>query len=229
MERINAGKETQQFFKPDGTVSASYCLDSGDAPSEACRYDIRGSRVATGTFFKEDIPKSPCTVHTYVDIDTTTNQLATQYCPPENKKSVAMLNLDRRFDIDGIKLNDEKYTVRSFEDPAALNPTSAANPPGQFRVGVNLKEGEVQPNSYCTAHSSAPTPSPSPSDPWDDLFPPDNPDDGTGDTGEQGGTPPGGAATPSPSPTTSSPSNGQGSQSGGSVIGDPASTHNNGE
>jgi len=178
MAKIHENLETKEFFTPSGTlVKASYCLDSGKAPGPACREDIRGSRVATGTFFSEDVPKEACDVHKYVNIDSVTKQLATPYCPPERISRVAMLDLDRRFPIPGVKLNDEVYTIRSYDNPDAISSD------GTFRVGMNLKKDQIQHNAFCTEHAEPPPPSPSPSeapknpwDFWDDLFP-DDPDD----------------------------------------------------
>jgi len=230
MSKIHENLEAREFFTPSGTlVKASYCLDSGMAPGPACRDDIRGSRVATGTFFSEDVPKEACDVHKYVNIDSVTKQLATPYCPPERLMRVAMLDLDRRFPVAGIKLNDEMYTIRDYDNPDAISSD------GTFRVGMNLKKDQIQHNAFCSEHAQAPSPSPSPSeDPWDygdDDFPDDpngngsNPggNNGNGPGNNSGNTNPGGSNNGSGN-NPSGPSGGDGKNPDdeGAEIGDPA-------
>lgn len=158
MEKIHADLEPADFFTPSGTlVKASYCRDSGLAPTEACRNDIRGSRVATGTFFAEDVPTAPCNVHKYVTIDSESQQLANAYCPPENLKRVAMLNLDRRFPLQNVVLNDERFTI-PMQD-------TTGGPSGEgYRVGAALKKDEILHRSYCTLHTEETVQTPGPSD-----------------------------------------------------------------
>jgi penicillin-binding protein 1A len=237
MEKIHENLEPREFFTPSGTlVKASYCLDSGKAAGPACRADIRGSRVATGTFFNEDVPTEVCDVHKYVYIDSETRQLATPYCPAERLERVAMLDLDRRFPVSGVKLNDEVYTIRDYENPEAISSD------GTFRVGMNLKKDQIQHNAFCHEHPEPP-PSPSPSeepgDPWDfwDDFFPDIPS-ASPDPGDDGDGGQGGPETPPADPGENDEDPGTGlttSPNGGShpppgtgeeepEIGDPAST-----
>lgn len=185
MDKIHAQLEPKEFFTPSGTlVHASYCLDSGLAPTEACRNDIRGSRVATGTFFIEDVPKAACNVHQYVDYDKESQQLAGPYCPPESIVRIAMLNLDRRFPLSEVALNDEQYTI-----PASQSAEASPNA-GPYRVGINLQKNGIQHNASCTLHTELlPEPSPSP-----EPVP-------SGELSPQPSTEP--PAEPSPSPTPS--------------------------
>ncbi len=199
MEKIHEDLEPRSFFTPTGVelVQASYCVDSGMAPTEACRADIRGSRVRTGTFVSSDVPVSACTMHQYVDIDSTTKQIATPYCPAENITRVSMLQLDRRFPIAGIVLNDEQYTIREFGVDYNVETETGF----RVRYAANLATSAV--NAFCQNHLE-PLPE-EPEDP-DDIIPPDGefptePDDPTVTE-----SPPGADPTPSGSPeVTSSP------------------------
>jgi penicillin-binding protein 1A len=69
MDKVHEGLPKKEFYQPTGLVNASYCLDSGLAPSSYCRMDPRGNRVATGLFYKEDVPSKVCDIHVPVNID----------------------------------------------------------------------------------------------------------------------------------------------------------------
>ncbi|MBQ1352140.1 MAG: PBP1A family penicillin-binding protein, partial [Oscillospiraceae bacterium] len=81
----------------EGTVTVSYCLDSGKLATRACRADPRGHRVATGTFVKGDEPTETCDVHTYVKVCTAGSgyHLAGKYCPSSTVRTISLLKLDR--------------------------------------------------------------------------------------------------------------------------------------
>ncbi len=112
MSRIHEGLEPKSFFEPSTElVSASYCLDSGMIPSEACRSDIRGSRVATGSFYPEDVPTSICTCHELASICDETGKLATEFCPVTHQAGVT--NITRTFPV-SVYINDSKYSKFSM-------------------------------------------------------------------------------------------------------------------
>jgi penicillin-binding protein 1A len=181
MSKIHENLESKDFFTPNNKpVKASYCIDSGGAPTEACRNDIRGSRVATGTFFEKDIPSAPCTLHQYVDVDSESGLLATPYCPPENIVRVSMLRLDRYFPKSIIPLNDEQYTIRLFD----IDYTAETEIGYRVSAPAN-KDGSPPKNSFCPLHSDPdwniglPTEPIEPTDPFPPASPlpgdPDNP------------------------------------------------------
>jgi len=62
-------------------ISVEICDDSGMLATSNCQNDYRGSRVTTKEILKNDAPTEYCTVHQYVQIDTTTGMLATSNCP----------------------------------------------------------------------------------------------------------------------------------------------------
>jgi|LSQX01.1.fsa_nt_gb penicillin-binding protein 1A len=158
MEKVHENLEPVEFFQPSGTVvKASYCRDSGLVPTDACRNDIRGSRVSTGTFLAEDVPTGACHVHRYVTIDSESKQLATPYCPVENLTRVSLMALDRRFPISGITLNDERFTI-PLDSEASDTGTG-------FRVGAKVGKDQILHNSHCTLHNEETVQIPDPNDP----------------------------------------------------------------
>ena len=66
MQKIHKDKEKTDFYEVEGLVKASYCLDSGLAPTDKCKNDVRGSRVATGLFKAGTAPTDSCNVHVSV-------------------------------------------------------------------------------------------------------------------------------------------------------------------
>ena len=112
MGQIHEGLEYKDFDLPSDVelVTASYCLDSGLQPGPYCAEDVRGSRVATGTYVKGDEPTRTCDLHVGLDICTaskvTTQDsdgenattgycLAGEFCPVDTIKTVGVLDYVR--------------------------------------------------------------------------------------------------------------------------------------
>ncbi|MCL2081294.1 MAG: transglycosylase domain-containing protein [Oscillospiraceae bacterium] len=168
MDEIHEDLERREFFKPDGLVNASYCLDSGFTPTDNCRLDPRGSRVATGAYFSEDVPKMPCNVHTLVDVDKESGRLATPYCPGENLTKVALLNIGRGLIASGVHVWDEQYTVRYWGGGGPDIPE------GRFRPAASGADGAPPYNTFCHLHEVEilpPPPEPGDGDWFNNLFP----------------------------------------------------------
>ncbi len=84
MEKIHAGLKTKDFEKPEGITSASVCKKSGLlAVSGLCDSDPRGSMVKSELFVAGTQPTESCDVHVSTSIDTSTNMIANEFCPPE--------------------------------------------------------------------------------------------------------------------------------------------------
>ena len=162
MEQVHEGLEDRAFSEPDNLVTASYCLDSGDAPSAYCALDPRGSRIATGVFVSGDEPKKTCAVHVMTDICTETGKLATPYCP--ETKRVALLDIRRYFGVGGVVVQDEGYTLRTYNAAQSV-------PEGMYAAVA--PSGSI--NEFCDVHTeewaaeqepeTSPEVSPSPGDP----------------------------------------------------------------
>jgi penicillin-binding protein 1A len=184
MEKLHQGKQVKDFAQPKDFVTASYCMDSGMKPTPLCELDARGSRVASGYFAKEDVPKSACTLHVSVTLCTESNKIATDYCPETTRKTVGMVNYKRDYDPPGIVIDDRNYLYQ----PPATNP-SEGNVTGDSPPPAGM--------GYCDIHT-ADTVGPTPEDmqQWyeglfpgydgDGLIPPvseDNPDNSRNNNG----------------------------------------------
>lgn len=112
MSQVHEGLEYKDFDTPSDVelVTASYCLDSGMKPGPYCSEDVRGSRVATGTYIKGDEPTRTCDLHVGIEVCTasttttepeegekaeTTYCLAGEFCPVDTIKTVGVLDYVR--------------------------------------------------------------------------------------------------------------------------------------
>ncbi|MDR0380609.1 MAG: PBP1A family penicillin-binding protein [Oscillospiraceae bacterium] len=178
MDKLHENLETQEFFTIENTVQASYCLDSGCAPTDLCRLDPRGKRVATGVFYKDDVPKSPCPAHAAVKVDGESGLLATPYCPEENLQEIALLDIERNLPLAGVSVDDEAYRIRYFVEGG--DSTVGPVPEGFYPPARPVApEGKTLPNDFCPLHLTEEQPE-DPNTPPDGLpdgiFPPDGPD-----------------------------------------------------
>lgn len=199
MDEIHEGLERKEFFKPNGLVNGSYCLDSGLAPTDNCRQDPRGSRVSSGVYFAEDVPKTTCNVHTLVSVCRESSRLATPYCPQDNLMNAALLNIGRGLVAGGIYVSDEQYVVRYWGGGGPEIPA------GRFRPAAGGSEGASAYNTFCPLHDipgdySSPSSIPDGNENgWPDGVTP-GPDDVI--SGPDGVTPaPDPTPAPSPTPT----------------------------
>lgn len=147
MTALLADKEKARFVDPEGLETYSYCRDSGNTPKEACKHDIRGSRVAYGKFFPEDRPTKTCEKHQFVNLCTESGKIASPFCPESALNRVSMLRLYRYFAIPGVAVSDEKYCVHYPED---LTPDILANYYPAYGSGAV--------DGYCNIHMHT--------DPW---------------------------------------------------------------
>ena len=95
MQKIHKNLERKSFSGASGMVEVTVCSDSGMLATEACKHDLRGERTRTVKVAADTAPKETCTMHTMVKYCTEGKHVATEYCPEETVKEVALLNYDR--------------------------------------------------------------------------------------------------------------------------------------
>ena len=140
MNQIHTGYQRKEFFEAEDFQYVNVCSCSGLLPTDACSHDPRGSRIIRGYFYKDDVPTKRCNVHEAVQIDTTTMQVATEFCPPEAVTTYGLLNLDREYPS-GAVVGDEKYTVGAY-GTCTMHTTAA--PPEE--ADPNNPDGTVPPD-----------------------------------------------------------------------------------
>ena len=109
MRPLHENLEYRSFYQPDGVSYYKICADSGLLADDACKEDIRGSRVVNIKLFAEDAPRSKCKSHVMVKICQETGKVATEFCP--DVKEVGMLLFDENW-----KVNKDKEYVFNPED-----------------------------------------------------------------------------------------------------------------
>ncbi|MBQ7337316.1 MAG: transglycosylase domain-containing protein [Clostridia bacterium] len=100
----------RRFPLAPGIIRVSYCQDSGDLPTDACRMDLRGDRCATGYFVQGTEPGKKCSCHVLREYDTQAQRLADENTPAEVRRTVGLLQPMVHRDFPGrIYVADERY------------------------------------------------------------------------------------------------------------------------
>ncbi len=111
MQKLHADKAPKSFKQPSNFVEAQYCADSGAAPTDICRSDVRGGRVLTGYFFKKDVPEKECTMHA-------------------RYHGLALLDLTRKFP-QWVEVTDQFYCFTGSNEPIGEGQT-VSSPNGSY-------------------------------------------------------------------------------------------------
>ena len=80
MEPLHKGLANITMYDTGKMVSVSVCLDSGKVATDACKSDVRGSRIETVMVYPEDVPVGICDKHVMVDYCVSGNCAAGAYC-----------------------------------------------------------------------------------------------------------------------------------------------------
>ena len=137
MTSIHEGLEDKNFFTISNLVKVEYCKDSGLLPTDACRHDVRGSRVGTTTLLRDDAPTEYCNVHSEaatvtICVDSPIEgasmmyHLAGPYCIEQSLRTYYLLDYTRD-PVGSATATDEKYTL-SFIQSHGLCPVHTEPP-----------------------------------------------------------------------------------------------------
>lgn len=162
MDPVHEDLENREFDSTEGMVKVSYCLDSGGIPTHNCSLDPRGGRVATVYMLPEDKPTSVCTMHKTVEVDKETFMIANEYCPEENRSTVALLDYKRLYPREGVRIKDQQYLL-PYEAQDGLFPA----------VPFANSDGRPPYNTLCTVHTEETILPEEPVDPDNPLIPPE--------------------------------------------------------
>ncbi|HHV45444.1 MAG TPA: PBP1A family penicillin-binding protein [Tissierellia bacterium] len=114
MTQVHEGLEPKDFERPDNLITLSICTKSGKLATELCKKDPRGSTIRSEIFVRGTQPTDFCDVHVELDIDTTTNKIANEYCPKENVEKRVFIKRNPPYDPEannGIVPSDYQYTA----------------------------------------------------------------------------------------------------------------------
>lgn len=155
-ESQRTGEPLETFDTASGVVTATYCVDSGKLVTEACRHDLRGSRIETGYFTMETAPTTACDVHVLVDYDKVTGAVACADCPPENITQIALVRVENRDFPAQVVVSDAQYVYREWD--ASQGVTDSTSLPffaaliGEERYCGTSNTTTRAINSFCIEH-----------------------------------------------------------------------------
>lgn len=111
MKRVHKDLSDPGFHDCDsGLTKVTVCADSGLLATDACKKDLRGSRVRTVTVAADTAPTESCNVHKVVSYCTEGKHVATENCPKDKVKEVALLDWNRTI-LGKIKADDHQYLL----------------------------------------------------------------------------------------------------------------------
>lgn len=118
--------EPEWPMKPEGVVGAHVCALSGKAPNPETPCETRFEYFIQGT-----VPSETENLKTFIEIDKTTNQIATDKTPPENREmqehQVIYDPLGTPYCLD-CSFPTEARVIRPYEAPAVPAPQSSPVP-----------------------------------------------------------------------------------------------------
>ena len=112
------------FDLPSDVIRVSYCKDSGGLPDDACGFDPRGHRVATGWFVRGTEPTTYCDRHVLCTVDTVHGGVSHGFCPEEETAKRALIRVTRHFPMQ-IVVSDAQYVWRGEPSVIAPNPAES--------------------------------------------------------------------------------------------------------
>ena len=164
MDELHEDLPPAEFPEPDQLISAGFCLDSGQRPTDLCRLDVRGSsRASTGYYYEGDKPTEKCTVHVECMICEESGKLATPYCT--HTKRVAVLDIERESLAGKLNVSDEAaiaIKVPVPDDYKGLLPW-AKNADRTVQKDLKAKtyvNGYKNCTEFCPLHLKEPEPEP---------------------------------------------------------------------
>ena len=157
IHEVILGKEEQiKSFSCEGLVRLPFCKDSGNMFSVSCMHDPRGSRLDYGYFTRDNKPLGVCQRHVMCVYDDLAGGMATDSCPREYLKLIALIDVPERSFPKEIYITDAEYVYRKIENGARLGDSYDIPyfiytlEEGEF---VGKSKGKKQYNSSCCIHS----------------------------------------------------------------------------
>ena len=99
MEKVHEDLPEAKFERPSAVINVEVCKDSGLLATDACKNDLRGTRVTTEIFNSKNgtIPKTYCEIHEYVDVCPDSFKLANPTCL-STVGTIEISRLNRHYD-----------------------------------------------------------------------------------------------------------------------------------
>lgn len=151
MKSVHADLDRKDFNSCSGLTKVTVCTDSGLLATDACTHDMRGNRTRTVTVAADSAPKESCSMHVMVKYCEEGKHIATEFCPEDQVKEVAVLDYQRELvtkDGSPIKEDDleEKQVVKA-KDHAYLLQTISKGELCPVHKEPAVQEPVVDPNA----------------------------------------------------------------------------------
>ena len=152
MRRIVTEKgEKREFDIPSTVVQANYCRDSGELLADACQKDPRGSRVETGWFTANTIPRSFCKCHVLCEV-CKAGGICHGNCPKEEREEVGLVQVERHFPKQ-VRVSDAEYVWRGGAEEISPNSNfKEAYFAADLSDFCGISGDRAQYNRSCTTH-----------------------------------------------------------------------------
>ncbi|MEL7646480.1 MAG: PBP1A family penicillin-binding protein [Sedimentibacter sp.] len=111
MTPIHQGLAPAKFQLNSNLVPVQVCAQSGKLPSDLCALDQRGTQVITEYFVPGTQPTETCDVHVKVQVCTSSNLLASPYCPGNLLEERVFVTRDPLYDPE---LKSDNYEARKL-------------------------------------------------------------------------------------------------------------------
>jgi len=123
MTPIHQGLAPAKFALNPNLIPVQVCAQSGKLPSDLCQHDQRGSQVITEYFVPGTQPTETCDVHVKVQVCTTTNLLASPFCPGNLLEERVFVNRDPLYDPEAksSNLDAKKLYQQVLEDKVTFS------------------------------------------------------------------------------------------------------------
>lgn len=144
-----------ESFSKSGLIKRDFCVDSGELYTDICAKDPRGERIESGYFMRGFAPSEKCNTHILCRYDTVTEGVASDNCPEDFVKEIALLLINNRRFPKEIIISDADYvyfevgTDFEFAEDYSLPYYYNAVDEGVY-VGRGKKKKQF--NSYCYLH-----------------------------------------------------------------------------
>lgn len=137
MKEAHKDLPVKDIQKPTGIITTTACKDSGEAPTDLCSKDPRGSQVISEMFISGTQPTTLCDIHVEANINKANGKIATENTPKDLLESRIFIKRDY---TPTESLEDQPYVL-----PTEIDDTKPAPPTIPTEDGTGTGTGTTNP------------------------------------------------------------------------------------
>lgn len=142
-------------FSKKGLINREFCMDSGDIYTDICALDPRGERIESGYFIRGFAPSKRCERHIACRYDIVAEGVASENCPENFVREIALLSIKDRCFPKEIVISDAEYVYFDVKEDIDM-PQDYSLPYYYYALDEDLFVGrgkkKKQFNSHCYLH-----------------------------------------------------------------------------